>query len=109
MIEEKRAYFCRISDEIWAHPELNYREHTAVTILTKALEENGFEIERDIIGIPTAFKATFGSGKPVIGFLGEYDALDNLSQEAGNAEHGHPVMAAVTMRLVPAAWLRVSQ
>ncbi|MBR5474714.1 MAG: amidohydrolase [Lachnospiraceae bacterium] len=92
LIDEKRAYFCRISDEIWANPELNYREHKATEILIKALAENGFEIEKDIIGIPTAFKATFGSGKPVIGFLGEYDALDNLSQEAGNAERC-PVVA----------------
>ncbi len=87
VIEAKRAYYCKVNDEIWASPELNYREFKATEILIKELEANGFTVERNLIGIPTAFKATYGSGKPVIGFLGEYDALDNLSQEAGNPVH----------------------
>ena len=86
IIEEKRAYLCGISREIWENPELNYREYHSAEILMNALTENGFAVESGLIGIPTAFKAVYGSGRPVIGFLGEYDALDNLSQESGNPE-----------------------
>jgi len=55
------------------------------------MKKNGFEIETGLAGIPTAFKAVYGSGKPVIGFLGEYDALPNLSQHAG-VEYDSPLV-----------------
>lgn len=61
-------------------------KHSSEYIISK-LEEQGFEVERGVCGIETAFVATFGSAKPIVGFLGEYDALPSLSQEKGIAEY----------------------
>ena len=71
------------SDAIWAHPQVNFHEDFAAGQLCGLLEENGFSVEKGLDGMPTAFRAQFGSGKPVIAFLGEYDALSALSQQAG--------------------------
>lgn len=86
LIEKNEPYISALSDRIWETPELGFREYKSSQLLVDALKEKGFQVETGIAGIPTAFKASFGSGKPVIGFLGEYDALANLSQEAGKAE-----------------------
>lgn len=71
---------------IWAYAEPGYRETKSAAALIKALEDDGFAIQKDLAGIPTAFLAKWGSGSPVVGILGEYDALPGLSQEAGVAE-----------------------
>lgn len=71
-----------IALEIWNYAELGYRETRSSDLLKKALWENGFKIEAPVAGIPTAFVASYGSGKPVIGILAEYDALPGLSQQA---------------------------
>ena len=73
-----------LAKEIWGYAELSYEEFKSSAALIAALREQGFEIEEGIAGMPTAFKASFknGSGKPVIGFLAEYDALSGLSQKA---------------------------
>ena len=78
-----------ISESIWEFAELPYEEEKSAKLLCDALEKEGFIIETGIAGIPTAFTATYavGTGKPVIGLLGEYDALDALSQKAGCPEH----------------------
>ena len=81
LVEAKRQEFITAGDEIWAHPEMGYQEHTAVKALTKVLEANGFHVETGLAGIETAFKGTYGSGRPVVGLLAEYDALAGLSQE----------------------------
>lgn len=81
-IEEQKDLFCRISDEIWENPELKFEEHTSARILKDALKELGFKISDQLAGIETAFSGRFGSGGPVIGILGEFDALSNLSQKA---------------------------
>lgn len=75
---------CRTADEIWEYAELSYTEVRSSAALMKALEEQGFSIESNIADIPTAFKAWFknGEGGPVVAILGEYDALDALSQKA---------------------------
>lgn len=86
IIESKRKYFTDLADYIWENPELGYKEYKSAKALMDALEENGFELTKDLAGIPTAFKGTFGSGKPVIGFLGEFDALADLSQKSCVAE-----------------------
>ena len=77
-----------LAREIWGYAELAYEEHRSSAALIRALEESGFSVETGIAGIPTAFRASWssGSGKPVAAFLGEYDALDALSQEAGRPE-----------------------
>lgn len=85
-IEEKRALFIDVNDRIWDTPETAFQEYRSMDILCEALQNEGFEVEKGIAGIDTAFRARFGSGKPVIGILGEFDALAGLSQMAGSAE-----------------------
>jgi len=71
-----------ISDSIWGFAELGMQEFRSSALLIKVLEDAGFVVERNVAGIPTCFIATWGTGKPVIGILGEYDALPMLSQKA---------------------------
>lgn len=75
--DEKLSYIAR---EIWAHPQIALQEEFASTLLAKELEQDGFSIEWGAGQMPTAFVATWGEGSPIIGFLGEYDALPGLSQ-----------------------------
>lgn len=86
LIERKKELFIKVSDEIWANPELGFKEYQSSKILMEALEKEGFSVQKGIAGIPTAFKAVWGTGSPVIGFLGEYDALASMSQMAGISE-----------------------
>src|SRR5262245_7597512 len=67
--------------KIWGWAEPGYQEKRSAALLADALEAAGFKVQRGVAKIPTAFTATVGSGKPVIGILGEYDALPGLSQE----------------------------
>lgn len=67
---------------IWRLAEPGYQEEKSSVLLANMLEEAGFHLERGICGMPTAFTASYGEGKPVIGILGEFDALPGLSQEA---------------------------
>jgi aminobenzoyl-glutamate utilization protein B len=71
-----------ISDSIWRFAELGMQEFRSSAILIRALKEEGFRVEMGVAGIPTCFVATWGTGKPVIGILGEFDALPMLSQKA---------------------------
>jgi aminobenzoyl-glutamate utilization protein B len=71
-----------ISDAIWNFAELGMQEFKSSALLIKTLEDEGFKVEKGVAGMPTCFVATWGSGKPVIGILGEYDALPMLSQKA---------------------------
>ncbi|MCI0641013.1 MAG: amidohydrolase [Gemmataceae bacterium] len=68
--------------KIWEWAETGYKEKQSAALLADALEKAGFKVVRGVAGIPTAFTATIGSGKPVIGIMGEYDALPGLSQDA---------------------------
>ena len=78
---------CDMSDAIWDTAELSFHEHKSVQIQQDVLKTLGFEdIRTGLCNIPTAFSARWGSGRPVIGFLGEFDALPNLSQKAGVAK-----------------------
>ena len=86
ILEKKKESLINVSDRIWELAELPYNEYNSCDILIKELKKEGFSVEKGIAGMPTAFKASFGTGKPVCGFLGEYDALDNLSQVAGCTE-----------------------
>jgi aminobenzoyl-glutamate utilization protein B len=72
-----------VSRTIWENPEVGLEETKAAAALSGLLEENGFSLERGVAQMPTAFVATWGTGKPVIGILGEFDALPGLSQQAG--------------------------
>jgi len=68
--------------KIWEWAEPGYMESRSAKLLADAMQQAGAQVERGVAGIPTAFTATFGSGKPVIAILGEYDALPELAQEA---------------------------
>lgn len=71
-----------IALQIWNFAEVGYKEVKSSALLASTLKENGFDVTPGVAGIPTAFVATFGSGKPVIGLLAEFDALPGLSQDA---------------------------
>ncbi len=86
VVDEKKEIFCEVSDALWDNSETSFGEYQAVELLTKKLEENGFEVTRNLCGIPTAFKATYGSGSPSLGVLAEYDALEGMSQVAGSTK-----------------------
>lgn len=80
-LEKNRAPFISMSDEIWANPEIALKEFKAARLQADFMRSEGFRITNDAAGLNTAFIAQWGEGKPVIGFLGEYDALLNLSQK----------------------------
>ena len=84
LVSAKADTAIALAKEIWGYAELSYEEVRSSSALIAALKKEGFSIEEGIAGIPTAFTATFsrGSGKPVVGFLAEYDALSGLSQKA---------------------------
>ena len=71
----------KISDKIWEYAEVGLQENKSAVLLEKLMKDNGFELVTGVSGMPSAFVATWGKGKPVIGFLGEYDALPGVSQE----------------------------
>jgi aminobenzoyl-glutamate utilization protein B len=72
----------KCNQDIWAYAELGLEEHRSAARLVGLLKAAGFKVEEGVSGMPTAFVAESGSGKPVIGILAEYDALPDLSQEA---------------------------
>ncbi|MCQ4085320.1 M20 family metallopeptidase [Saccharibacillus sp. JS10] len=86
LIEQKKKLFTDASDRVWEFAEIRYEEFQSSQLLSDILEKEGFTVERTAGEIQTAFVASFGSGKPVIALLGEYDALAGLSQQAGSSE-----------------------
>ena len=87
IVEGKKDVLVNLNDEIWATPELYFREEKSAAALIRVLKEQGFEVEENVDGISTAFIGTYGSGHPIIGILGEFDALPSLSQEACKNVH----------------------
>ncbi len=85
-IDRNRDLLDKLSDYIWDNPELGYREFKASAAIINVLQENGFTVERESAGIPTAFRGKFGEDSPVIGILGEYDALSDLGQIADSTK-----------------------
>jgi aminobenzoyl-glutamate utilization protein B len=85
-IEGMKPDFTRMSDSIWDLAELKFEERRSSDLLATTLEAYGFSVRRGVADMETAFIGEFGSGKPVIAFLGEFDALANMSQTAGLAE-----------------------
>ena len=81
-VEESSEAAVAVADDIWAYAEMGYLEERSTRRLQEFLTDRGFEVESGSAGIPTAFVATRGSGKPVIGILAEFDALPGLSQAA---------------------------
>ena len=89
-IDTQQELLVDLAKKIWANPEVGYQEVKASEWTAQVLEEAGFQVERGCAGVPTALRAVWGSGKPVVGFLGEYDALYNLSQTVST--HPEPVL-----------------
>jgi aminobenzoyl-glutamate utilization protein B len=122
-LEERQGRFIQMADTIWDHPELALAEHQACQLQTDDLRADGFTITRNVGDLPTAFmaEATVGSGGPIIGFLGEYDALPSLSQERSPSQRpivpdgpghgcGHNLLgtAALGAASVTKAWLEAT-
>lgn len=80
-IDSKYDQLTALSDKIWSFEEIAFRETQSAKALADFAEANGFTVKRGVAEIPTAFTAEFGSGTPVIGILGEFDALPGLSQK----------------------------
>ena len=96
-LEQKSSALISISDNIWEAAEVAFRETKSAEYLIEYAEQNGLTVEKGLAGMPTAFTATYGEGKPVIGIIGEFDALPGLSQTTvpykselveGGAGHG---------------------
>ena len=83
-IDREKEFVCCASDKIWDNPETAFQEFKSTEILCELLEKEGFAVEKNLAGIKTAFSGSFGHGRPVIGLLGEFDALSGLSQESEN-------------------------
>ena len=100
-IDEKADVIIDTSDKIWDFAELSLREFKSGELYAQVLKEEGFEVEHPFCGIETAFRASYGSGKPVIGILAEDDALTGLSQVAGPTA---TATAAATIFWEPDPW-----
>ncbi|WP_027574544.1 amidohydrolase [Bradyrhizobium sp. WSM1743] len=85
--DQKAPAFHKLSDDVWEKPELNYQEFAASAAHANMLRAQGFRVETNVAGLPTAVMGEAGEGGPVIAILGEFDALPDLSQEAGVAVH----------------------
>jgi aminobenzoyl-glutamate utilization protein B len=107
-VDRHAADLTDLSDRVWAYAEIALREHRSAAALADHAEQQGFRVQRGVAGLPTAFVATYGEGRPVIGVMGEYDALPGLSQKAlpekaplaeGAAGHGcgHNLFGAASL------------
>ena len=90
-IDDNQDMLREASQAIWGYAETGLQETRSAQYLANMLRKNGFTVETDVAGLPTAFVATWGSGTPVVGFLAEYDALPGLSQKAG-VDHKTPLV-----------------
>jgi aminobenzoyl-glutamate utilization protein B len=84
-VDERAKGFIELSDQIWDNPELRWQEFGSVAAQKDVAAAAGFRVSGNVAGIPTAFSAEYGSGGPLIAFLGEYDSLAGLCQESGAA------------------------
>lgn len=107
-LDSRADFYGEIARQIWSNPELGYLEIHSSGLLQKTLADAGFEVTAGVADIPTAFVAEYGSGKPVIGIMAEFDALPGVSQKAvpfrspvteGGAGHacGHHLFGAASV------------
>jgi aminobenzoyl-glutamate utilization protein B len=80
-VDKHAAQYGEVSKQIWQFAEVGYQETKSSSLLQQQLKTAGFDVRAGVAGIPTAFVATYGTGKPVIGIMGEFDALPGLSQD----------------------------
>ena len=81
-LDQKEAAYAATAMQIWQHAELGYQEEKSCVILQDVLKAEGFAVEEGVASLPTGFIASYGSGKPIIAILAEFDALPGVSQEA---------------------------
>ncbi len=81
-LDAARERYAGLARELWGLAEVGYQEEKSSALLAAELERAGFALQRGVAGMPTAFVASFGSGRPVLGVLGEFDALPGMSQAA---------------------------
>jgi len=81
-LDSIRGDLVSVNQDIWTYAELGLQEHRSAARLIGVLRKAGFQVKEGVSGMPTAFVAEYGSGKPVLGILAEYDALPELSQQA---------------------------
>ena len=103
-IDTQHHQLNELSLRIHSNPELGFQENKAVAWLTQYLRENGLAIERGICELPTAFRASYGEGKPAIAILAEYDALPKLGHACG-----HNLIAASAVGAGIASKLAIDQ
>ncbi len=87
MVEGRRVFTQQMVDSIFSFAELGYQEVETAAYVTGLLEKEGFQLQRGAAGMPTAFVASWGSGKPVIGLMADIDGLPETSQKPGVAFH----------------------
>ncbi|HKX60846.1 MAG TPA: amidohydrolase, partial [Verrucomicrobiae bacterium] len=85
-IERERAGMIQLSDQVWRFAELSLLETNSAKALADRAESQGFSVQRGVADLPTAFIASYGRGKPIIGIVGEYDALPGLSQKVATTQ-----------------------
>jgi aminobenzoyl-glutamate utilization protein B len=81
-LDARAAHYAGVAHQIWGFAEVGYQEVKSSALLQDELRQAGFAVSTGVAGIPTAFTATYGSGKPVVAVIGEFDALPGLSQDA---------------------------
>ncbi|MEH7097105.1 amidohydrolase [Neobacillus vireti] len=86
-MNQNEERFTEVAQKIWENPQVGYEETFASQLQQKILMEAGFTIKSNIGGIPTAFIAEYGTTKPIIGILGEFDALPGLSQQISSVRN----------------------
>jgi aminobenzoyl-glutamate utilization protein B len=86
-IDRRQTFTQQMVDQIFSYAELGFQEYETSRYLTGILEKDGFKVERGVVGIPTAWVATYGSGKPVIDFMADIDCIPRASQKPGVAYH----------------------
>ena len=79
-IEDKREQYIHAALDIWDYAEPIFEEYKSSARLSALLEQEGFSVTKGVAGLPTAFIASWGEGKPVIGFMGEFDALPKIGR-----------------------------
>src|SRR5262249_54410038 len=89
-LDSVQAELIAVNQDIWTYAEVGLQEHRSAARLTGVLKKAGFRVKEGVSGMPTAFVAEYGSGKPVIGILAEYDALPELSQEVAGVRKAVP-------------------
>jgi aminobenzoyl-glutamate utilization protein B len=117
-IQNRSDQYGQIAQKIWNFAEVGYKEKQSSLLLQETLRQAGFQLEAGVADIPTAFVATFGQGKPVIGIMAEYDALPGLSQDSiptkrtlgGNSGHacGHHLFGtgSVAAAIAVKEWMK---